>query len=68
MKFVDEARIEAQGGKPDDDGEQFHTVVRGPAETFRQLFTMRSGHKYDPVASRSGVTAGGSVCVYRDIM
>ena len=62
------APFEAQGGKPDDDGEQFHAVVRGPAKAFRQFFTMRSGHEYDPVASRSGVAAGGSVCVYRDIM
>ena len=27
------ASFETQGGKPDDDREQFHAVVRGPAES-----------------------------------
>ena len=47
------APFEAQGGKPDDDGEQFHTVVRGVRVAAGELLFM-------PIAAQDAAPAAPS--------
>lgn len=50
------------------DGHHFHTIIRGVAKTAREFFRVSFIFEDDAVASRTGVTRTGAVCIKGDFL